>query len=94
MSGSIQGLYPQYPSGSVRPVKKLESQLPKERPEDLMDAKSAQKMAAKAYEKYQSGQTAVSDAGIQASYSENPYDQARKNAEASLLAGQNIDLVA
>ncbi|MEG1458690.1 MAG: hypothetical protein RSB37_09580 [Acetivibrio sp.] len=88
MSGTINALYPQYNVNPVRSMKKLESVDPKE---------PTQVRADKGDKEEEISSLSVPDEmknAKQVTYSMNPYDQAKKMAESTLLVGQNLDLVA
>ncbi len=89
-SGSLIGIYPQYNTTPVKRVSQMESgktdSLVEEKEQNL-PALTKTKFQAKVEEAY-SNSTKVAE------YSQNPYDQVRKNVEQSILTGQNIDIVA
>lgn len=84
-SGQLNALYPQYNVTPVHAMKKLESV----DSEGLVPQEKNQEEEASSVSLSEELKNAT-----QVAYSNNPYDQAKKMADSTLLVGQNLDYVA
>ena len=83
MSGQLNALYPQYNTTKVQPIKKS----------DAVDSKESLQVISKPQKEQSSVSVSAELQNAQnVSYTSNPYDQARKTAENTLLLGQNFDI--
>ena len=94
-NGSLAGLYPQYNSKKITPIKSLNEENSSQ--EDLSQIKrnSLKSLEDTVATQYQSQLMARTDSVELITYNEaNPYEMARKTIEESLLVGMNFDFTA
>ncbi len=83
MTGQINALYPQYNTTKVQPIKKSKA----------VDSNESLQIINKPEKEQSSVSVSTELKNAQnVAYTSNPYDQARKSAENTLLLGQNFDI--
>lgn len=80
-SGQLDAIYPQYQLNPIKPIAKFDVKEPTDRLKPEQET-----FKPEVPEQLKDAKSV--------SYSQNPYDQARKAVENTLLLGQNLDFVA